>query len=77
MADWQKKIPGCFGAVDHKVDRTRAFELLNDLVKHNVTRSQVQAAFKAYLESRTKDQNYIETKMSTVRTIFAPWLEPG
>jgi hypothetical protein len=77
MADWQKKISSCFGVVDHKVNKTRALELLNDLVTQKVTRHEARVAFRAYLESRTKDQKYIEDQMSSIGFHFGPWLEPG
>ncbi len=80
MADWKEKIPGCFGVVDHKfavhpADATRALELLNVMVKEKVPRREVREAFRAYLETKTKDQNYIQEQMSSVRIHFAPWLE--
>ncbi len=75
MADWKEKIPGCFGVVDRKLDATPALELLNNLVKQKVPRREVREAFRAYLESRTKDQKHVEEQMSSVRIHFAPWLE--
>jgi hypothetical protein len=74
MADWQGKIPGCFGGVDRKL---RALELLNDLVKQKVTRREASKAFRAYLESKSKNQKYIEEEMSSLGSHFGPWLERG
>lgn len=76
---WINNIAGCFGSNDlifvtHQIEEDRAFALLEDLRKNNVSWSTAKIEFRKFLTSKAATPAHRNKQLRKVAKYYQPWL---
>lgn len=76
---WKNKLPNCFGVSDmkfarHQTQKEHATELLTELVKQQVSLTDVEAETQKHLANA--QPNHLTNELNEIRRLLGPWLKP-
>ena len=80
MAEWQRKIPACFGNADgifagHTNERERVLKLLIELERKTIEWEGVRSEFRKFMQDKKWRSQHIKEQEAKIEKLMKPWFE--